>query len=95
MAKAKVTKKTKLIFKKNDTIGVSATDPNGKVITLLNPSEMGFKYAMEMKNNVKLTNDMKVIKNDSASLTSEERSYRAGFLAAQKASARAYKASKK
>ncbi|MBE5732723.1 MAG: hypothetical protein E7353_06780 [Clostridiales bacterium] len=71
----------------------------GKMVTLLNPSEKGAKFADELRNGVKLTNKGE-LKWDSASgkperLTKEQRSYRAGYLDARKDSANAFKATKK
>lgn len=68
---------------------------NGKVVTLLNPSEKGGKYAGELKRGVKQTNagDFKRNADGSlVSLTASERAYRAGYLDAQKDSANCYKA---
>ena len=62
----------------------------GKCITLLNPFEKGKKYYLEQMANVRTTNDGE-IKNDGQPLTSEQRAYRAGYLAAQKDSRRAFK----
>lgn len=70
----------------------------GKMVTLLNPSEKGAKFAKELKTGFKRTNtgqyklnkDKKGIK-----LTAEQRSYRAGYLDARKDSANAFKAIKK
>ncbi len=75
---------------KNKTIGVSGLDKNGNRITLLNPSEQGYKYSKELKHKVRFTNDMTAIKQNGLSDT--EAAYRAGYLASQKANARAYKA---
>ena len=68
------------------------------MVTLLNPSEKGAKFAKELKTGFKRTNtgqyklnkDKKGIK-----LTAEQRSYRAGYLDARKDSANAFKAIKK
>lgn len=67
----------------------------GNEIVLLNPSEKGAKFARELKSNCKFTNSgqYKLGENSkSITLTDEQRSYRAGYLDAQKDSARAYKA---
>lgn len=71
---------------------------NGKNITLLNPSEKGRKYADELRNGVRQRNDG-LLKTDPVlgrpvRLTKEQRSYRAGYLDAQKDSAKAYNARK-
>lgn len=65
----------------------------GKVITLLNPSEKGKKYATELKTGVRVTNDG-LIKSPSE-LNDEQRAFRGGYLQAQKDSANAYKARQK
>ena len=67
---------------------------NGKMITLLNPSEKGEKFADELRNGIRYTNDgrYKVDKNGTVlGLTPEQRAYRAGYLAHSKDSARAWK----
>lgn len=63
----------------------------GKPITLLNPYEKGHKHYLELMANTRMTNDGE-IKNDGQALTSEQRAYRAGYLAAQKDSRKAFKA---
>lgn len=76
-------------------MAVKYTRQNGKQITLLNPSEKGSKCAAELRNNIHLTNDG-IVKTDKngvvLELTTEERAYRAGYLAAQKDSANCWKA---
>ena len=62
----------------------------GKTITLLNPYEKGKKYYLEQMANVRTTNTGE-IKDDGKPLTSEQRAYRAGYLAAQKDSRKAFK----
>ena len=67
---------------------------NGKKITLLNPSEKGEKYAKELKKGKKIRNDGSYALDDkkkSISLTKAQRAYRAGYLDAQKDSARCFK----
>ena len=69
----------------------------GKKITLLNPSEKGRKFADELRNGAKQTNDGFIkFGNDGKAirLTDTEKSYRSGYLDAQKDSAKAYKARK-
>lgn len=66
------------------------TSKRGKKVTLLNPWEKGNKYFIEMTSNQRLTNDYEV-KNAGAPLTPEQRAYRAGFLAAQRDSRKAFK----
>lgn len=68
---------------------------NGKVITLLNPSEKGHKFATELRDGIKYTNAglIKTDKNNNYQhLTDTESAYRSGYLAAQKDSANCYKA---
>lgn len=68
---------------------------NGKDVILLNPAEKGKKYAKELKDNIHLTNDYVVKKNDKGKaqkLSKTSRAYRAGYLASRKDSANAYKA---
>ena len=67
---------------------------NGKDVILLNPAEKGKKYAKELKDNIHLTNDFAIKKDDhgkSIELTKSSRAYRAGYLASRKDSANAYK----
>lgn len=66
---------------------------NGKTVTLLNPSEKGAKYADELRNGTRYTNDGRYKADKDGvvlGLTKEQRSYRAGYLDAQKDSAKAY-----
>ena len=71
----------------------------GKKITLLNPSEKGRKYADELRNGVRQRNDglLKVdpVLGKPVRLTKAQRSYRAGYLDAQKDSAKCFKAKNK
>ncbi len=74
-------------------MAVKITNKNGKVVTLLNPSEKGSKFADELKNDIRYTNDgrYKADKNGNVSgLTPEQRAFRAGYLSAQKDSAKCY-----
>lgn len=78
-------------------MAVKVKNKDGKVVTLLNPSEKGHKYAKELKYGAKVTNEgkFKVDENRKAiKLTDTQASYRSGYLAAQKDSANAYKARK-
>lgn len=70
---------------------------DGKLITLLNPSEKAEKFADELKMNTHYTNDSKIKadKFGNASLTKAQRAYRSGYLDARKDSAKAYKAKNK
>lgn len=63
-----------------------------KNIDFLNPSERGKKYAKELKNKKRYCNDMTTIKK--ASLTSNEASYRMGYLQARKDATAIWKANK-
>lgn len=75
--------------------GTVVTFKDGDKKTLLNPSGKGAKFAQELSLNMKFTNDGEAKLNKDGGvicLTSEERAYRAGFLDAQKASAKAYNA---
>ncbi len=68
---------------------------NGKVVTLLNPSEKGSKYAGELKRGIKQTNAGDFKRNSDGSLivlNDAERAYRAGYLDAKKDSAKCYNA---
>ena len=77
---------------------VIVTNKKGKKVTLLNPSEKGRKYADELRNGAKQTNTgmIKWGKDGKPTrLTDTQKSYRAGYLDAQKDSAKAYKARNK
>lgn len=67
---------------------------SGKEVTLLTPNEKGTKYADELRNGVKITNDGR-IKFDKfgkpQKLSSEERRFRSGYLTARKDEANLYK----
>ena len=70
---------------------------DGTSTTLLTPSGKGAKYAAELSANVAVTNDG-IIKRDDFGMPKEldccQRAYRAGYLDAQKDSAKAYNAKK-
>lgn len=79
-------------------MAVKVKSRRGNVVTLLNPSEKGHKAAVELKDGYKMTNDgkYKVDKyGDPIPLNDTERAYRAGYLTAQKDSAKCYKARQK
>lgn len=63
---------------------------------LLNPSEKGLKYSLELKHKKALTNDgkrkMDKETGKQVRLTKEQLAYRAGYLAHQKDSNNAYRA---
>ena len=67
----------------------------GKEVTLLNPSEKGRKYANELKDGIKYTNDG-VVKTDKSGnyqhLSDTEAAWRSGYLQSQKDSANCWKA---
>ncbi|MDE7263243.1 MAG: hypothetical protein K2N64_01100 [Anaeroplasmataceae bacterium] len=70
----------------------------GKKICLLNPSEKARKYADELGNGVKQTNDghLKMDKNGKPiRLTSTERAHRIGYLRARSDNAKAFKSKRK
>lgn len=80
-------------------MAVTVKNKKGQDVTLLNPSEKGGKFATELNLGIRLTNDG-LPKNLDASgkpskLTGNEASYRMGYLAAQKDSAKAFKARQK
>ena len=79
-------------------MAVKVRNRNGKEVTLLNPAEKGRKYAAELKNNVRATNDHKIKRDESGKvmrLSKVQRSYRAGYLDARKDGANCYKAQQK
>jgi hypothetical protein len=69
------------------------TNSQGKPVTLLNPAEKSRKYAKEIKDNRRYTNDGR-LKTDKAgtplSLDEKQRSYRAGYLDSRSDNAKAY-----
>ena len=74
------------------------TTKKGKTITLLNPSEKGKKFAAELRNNTRYTNDKKKKADKDGvllSLSDTQRAYRSGYLDARKDSANCYKHSLK
>lgn len=80
---------------KSKKYGVVVEFNDGKATTLLNPSGKAEKYANELKDGVRVTNDG-LIKRDKSDYPLElnncQRSYRRGYLAAQKDNAKAYNA---
>ena len=74
--------------------GVAAIDDYGHTKTLLSPSERGAKYATELREGYKQTNNGVYKRFDDGTpidLNVTERAYRAGYLDAQKDSAGAFK----
>ncbi len=70
----------------------------GKSITLLTPKEKGEKYADELRNNIRYTNDGKYKADKDGvvdSLNKSQRAYRSGYLDARKDIGKAYAYSKK
>lgn len=79
-------------------MAVKVRGSRGQDVILLNPSEKGEKFADELRNNVRYTNDghYKADKKGNVHpLTDTQRAYRSGYLAARKDSARCYKAKNK
>ena len=74
-------------------IGTALKFDNGEQALLLNPNGKGKKYAKELKDGCRYTNDMKTKKANG--LTKTQRAYRNGYLASRKDSANAYNANKK
>ena len=70
---------------------------NGKEVTLLNPAEKARKFARELKDNLRETNDgrVKTDKHGNAFLSKEARAYRAGYLDSRRDGAKAWKHNKK
>jgi hypothetical protein len=94
-------KEKKPLFGKNNKSGkeykkgTSVTYTDGGKQTFLTPSGKGAKYAAELKNNTRYTNDGQVKHDEDGrklGLSKAQRSYRAGYLSAQKDSAKAYNA---
>lgn len=74
--------------------GKTIRTKKGKEVTLLNPAAKGRKYATELGQDIKYTNDgnVKVDSNGAAfGLSPLEKSYRAGYLDARRDSAKAHK----
>lgn len=88
-------KKSKFTVVGKNKLGVQvANSMTGQSVTLLNPYGKGRKYALELKNNVAVTNDgvVKVDKkNKPKRLTKQQRAFRAGYLQARTDSAKAFK----
>lgn len=62
-------------------MAVIVKNKKGKDVTLLSPKEKGHKYASELRNDYRFTNDMAV---KQVGLSDKERAYRAGYLQARK-----------
>lgn len=78
-------------------MAVKVKNRRGRTVTLLNPAERGRKFADELGNGVKLTNNFMIKTTPTGSpirLTDTEKAYRSGYLAARKDNAKAYKANR-
>lgn len=78
--------------------GVTVIFNDGEKVTLLNPSGKGEKYARELKENKRYTNDGTVKTDENGNelhLTKEQRAYRSAYLTALKDNAKAFNAKKK
>ena len=65
----------------------------GQDVVLLNPSEKGTKYCLELTSKKHFTNALKVKKDENGReklLSSEAKAYRKGYIQAQKDSAKVY-----
>lgn len=83
------------VFGRNKRVlGVKVPDKKtGEIKVLLNPSGKGAKYSKELKDGVSYTNSGRVKKTRSGKvkrLKDTQKSYRAGYLDAQKDNAKAY-----
>lgn len=77
--------------------GVGCVDADGNKFVLLNPSGKSAKYAAELKNNERYTNDFSEKKHADGRpmrLNKSQRAYRAGYLDRGKDSAKAYNSKK-
>lgn len=81
----------------------TGTNRKGKTVTLLNPSEKGRKYAVELKSGKRLTNNGEIKKDKDGKprklgktgKDAQARAYRSGYLQARKDSAKAWKSKHK
>ena len=76
-------------------MAVTVRDRKGRERILLNPSEKGGKFARELREHRRYTNKGVPKSGKASYLTQEGRAFRAGYLEAQKDSAKAYKAKNK
>lgn len=77
--------------------GVNCVNADGEKFTLLNPSGKSAKYAVELKQGVRRTNDGNVKRDADGKLlrlSKVQRAYRAGYLDRGKDSAKAYNSKK-
>lgn len=79
-------------------MAVIVKNRKGKEVRLLNPSEKARKFATELHEGCRFTNDgiRKTDKNgEIMRFTDTQKSYRSGYLQARKDNAKAYKSKKK
>lgn len=79
-------------------MAVIVRNKKGKDVTLLNPAEKAGKFAYELKQGYRMTNDgkYKADKNGTVlGLNASQASYRMGYLQARKDSAKCYNAKKR
>lgn len=70
---------------------------DGRRVTLLTPAGKGAKYAKELKDGKRITNDGSPKLNDKGEqlgLTKQQRAYRAGYLQARSDNSKAFKSKK-
>ncbi|MDE6667676.1 MAG: hypothetical protein K2K38_04945 [Clostridia bacterium] len=82
---------------KKRQLGVTVTFNDGETVTLLNPSGKATKYAAELRDGKRYTNDgkVKVDRNgQEMPLTAEQKAYRSAYIQALSDSAKAYNAAK-
>lgn len=75
-------------------MAVKVKTKNGKTVTILNPSEKGAKYAREIREGQRYTNDYEQKTNEKGlveKLTPEQAAYRAGYLDHQKETNKIFK----
>ena len=88
-------KKNYAVVKKHKQGVVLVDTKTGVQKTLLNPHGKGAKYARELKTNLAYTNDGQVKvdkKGNRTTLSKVQRSFRAGYLQAQRDNAKAFNA---
>ena len=77
---------------------VVVTNRRGKKVRLMNPSQKAEKFAMELKNDIHLTNfgEVKTKRNGKPKrLSDTQKSFRSGYLSARKDNAKAYKSNQR
>lgn len=86
------------LYSGNRKVGSYVKFKDGTDVTLRNPSGMGSKYAAELRDGVRYTNDGEIKVDDEGNplgLSNTQKSWRGGWFAHAKASAKAFKARKK